>query len=98
MTESTTSEKPVPVTGNDGAPTVKGFGSVIKREGITLLPVVRARRRGPDRVIGAWVVSGRKAEWQPAFDLTLVIVTSNAVAFVALLVLRRLVSRRAAQG
>ena len=97
MTGST-SEKPVRRTGNDRAPTVEAFGPVIEREGITLLPVVRARRRGPDRVIGAWVVSDRKAEWQPAFDLTLVIVTSNAVALVALLVLRRLVSRRAAQG
>jgi hypothetical protein len=42
--------------------------------------------------IGAWVVRDGKAEWQPAFDLATVIVTSNAVA----LVLRRQFARRAA--
>jgi Co/Zn/Cd efflux system component len=45
--------------------------------------------------IGAWVVRDGKAEWQPAFDLTTVIVTSNAVALVALIVLRRQFARRA---
>jgi hypothetical protein len=71
------------------------FGPLIEREGVTLLPVARVRRSGAARAIGAWVVRDGKAEWQPAFDLTTVIVTSNAVALVALIVLRRQFARRA---
>ena len=48
--------------------------------------------------IGAWVVRDGKAEWQPAFDVTTVIVTSNAVALVALILLRRQFARRAARS
>jgi hypothetical protein len=74
------------------------FGPLIEREGVTLLPVVPIRRWGAPRAVGAWVVRDGKAEWQPAFDLTRVIVTSNAVALVALLVLRPLISRRTPAG
>ncbi len=68
----------------------QAFGPLVERNGITLLPVIRVRRSGSARAIGAWVVKDGEAEWQPAFDLTAVIVTSNAVAVVALIVLRRL--------
>jgi hypothetical protein len=71
------------------------FGPLVERNGVTLVPVARVRRSGAARAIGAWVVRDGKVEWQPAFDLTAVIVTSNAVAVVALIVLRRLLNRRA---
>ena len=74
------------------------FGPLIEREGVTLLPVVRVRRWGAPRAVGAWVVRDGKSEWQPAFDLTPVILTSNAVAIVALIVLRSLISRRSSAG
>jgi hypothetical protein len=74
------------------------FGPLIEREGVTLLPVARVRRSGAARAIGAWVVRDGKAEWQPAFDLTRVILSSNAVALVALIVLRRQFARRAVAG
>ena len=74
------------------------FGPLIEREAVTLLPVVRVRRWGAPRAVGAWVVRDGKAEWQPAFDLTRVIVTGNAVALVALLVLRPVISRRPPAG
>ena len=70
------------------------FGPLVERNGVTVLPVVRVRRSGAVRAIGAWVIKDGKAEWQPAFDLTAVIVTSNAVAVVALIVLRRLFTSR----
>ena len=70
------------------------FGPLVERNGVTLVPVIRVRRSGAARAIGAWVVKDGKAEWQPAFDLTAVIVTSNAVAVVALIVLRRLFTSR----
>jgi len=69
------------------------FGPLVEREGVTLVPVVRVRRSGTARAIGAWVIKDGTAEWQPAFDLTAVIVTSNAVAVVALIVLRGLFRR-----
>jgi hypothetical protein len=47
--------------------------------------------------IGARVVADGKADWQPTFDLTTVIVTGNAVALVAI-VLRRQFARRAARS
>jgi hypothetical protein len=70
------------------------FGPLVEGDGVTLLPVAHVRRSGSARAVGAWVVRDGTAEWQPAFDLTMVIVTSNAVALVALVVLRRVFTRR----
>jgi hypothetical protein len=69
------------------------FGPLIEREGVTLLPVVRVRRWGSPRAVGAWVVRDGRADWQPAFDLTRVIVTGNALGLVALIVFRPRISR-----
>jgi hypothetical protein len=74
------------------------FGPLIERQGVTLLPVVRVRRWGSPRAVGAWVVRDGRADWQPAFDLTRVIVTGNALGLVALIVFRPRISRRPPAG
>ena len=46
------------------------------------------------RPVGVFVVNGERVQWEPAIDITRIVVGGQLVAIAALLVLRRLIARR----
>jgi uncharacterized spore protein YtfJ len=46
------------------------------------------------RPVGAYILEGGQVRWQPAVDVTRIVVGGQVVAVVALLVLRRVLRRR----
>jgi len=77
------------------AASVKGGGGGGEGEGTETTPSGRGGGFGLSaRPVGAYQIRGDEVKWVPAVDVTRVILTGQAIAIVALLVLRSIVRRR----
>ena len=86
------------------------FGEPYEKDGVTVIPGASVRGGGGGgtseggdgggfgvmaRPAGAYVISGGRVTWQPAVDVTRIVLGAQAVALVALVVLRSVLKARA---